>query len=91
LRGQLFGHKRGLPRSNVIVGAFVIGAIFTPPDVISQIMLAVPLWLLYEVGIWLARFVPRAAAASDYQPLSDKEMERELDTLDNARNRTGRD
>jgi sec-independent protein translocase protein TatC len=38
-------------RSYVIVGAFVIGAIFTPPDVISQIMLAVPLWLLYEAGI----------------------------------------
>jgi sec-independent protein translocase protein TatC len=38
-------------RSYVIVGAFVIGAIFTPPDIISQFMLAVPLWLLYEAGI----------------------------------------
>lgn len=38
-------------RSYVIVGAFIIGAIFTPPDVVSQIMLAVPLWLLYELGI----------------------------------------
>ncbi len=44
-------------RSYVIVGAFVIGAIFTPPDVVSQIMLAVPLWLLYEAGILAARFV----------------------------------
>ena len=44
-------------RSYVIVGAFVIGAIFTPPDVISQLLLAVPLWLLYEVGLFLARFV----------------------------------
>jgi sec-independent protein translocase protein TatC len=44
-------------RPYVIVGAFVIGAIFTPPDVISQIMLAVPLWLLYELGIIMARFV----------------------------------
>jgi len=43
-------------RSYVIVGAFVVGAIFTPPDVISQMMLAVPLWLLYEVGIIFARF-----------------------------------
>lgn len=41
-------------RSYVIVGAFVIGAIFTPPDVVSQIMLAVPLWVLYEVGILVA-------------------------------------
>ncbi|HZV97756.1 MAG TPA: twin-arginine translocase subunit TatC [Methylophilaceae bacterium] len=44
-------------RSYVIVGAFVIGAIFTPPDVISQIMLAVPLWLLYEIGILVAGWI----------------------------------
>ena len=41
-------------RSYVIVGAFVVGAIFTPPDVVSQIMLAIPLWLLYEAGILVA-------------------------------------
>ena len=44
-------------RPYVIVGAFVIGAVFTPPDVISQCLLAVPLWLLYELGLVLARFV----------------------------------
>jgi sec-independent protein translocase protein TatC len=48
-------------RSYVIVGAFVIGAVFTPPDVVSQLMLAVPLCLLYEVGIWVARLVAPAA------------------------------
>jgi sec-independent protein translocase protein TatC len=42
-------------RSYVIVGAFIIGAIFTPPDIISQFMLAVPLWLLYELGILVAQ------------------------------------
>ncbi|HSI24147.1 MAG TPA: twin-arginine translocase subunit TatC [Methylotenera sp.] len=41
-------------RSYVIVGAFVLGAIFTPPDIISQFMLAIPLWLLYEAGILVA-------------------------------------
>jgi len=41
-------------RPYVIVGAFVIGAIFTPPDVVSQFMLAMPLWLLYEAGIVVA-------------------------------------
>lgn len=46
-------------RSYVIVGAFVLGAIFTPPDVVSQFMLAVPLWLLYEVGILLAGFIEK--------------------------------
>lgn len=44
-------------RSYVIVGAFVLGAIFTPPDVISQFMLAIPLWLLYELGILVAGFL----------------------------------
>jgi sec-independent protein translocase protein TatC len=38
-------------RPYVIVGAFVVGAVFTPPDVISQLMMAIPLWLLYELGI----------------------------------------
>jgi sec-independent protein translocase protein TatC len=44
-------------RPYVIVGAFIVAAIFTPPDVISQLLLAVPLCLLYEVGIQLARLV----------------------------------
>ena len=43
-------------RGYVIVGAFIIGAIFTPPDIISQFMLAVPLWLLYEAGVIVAQF-----------------------------------
>ena len=54
-------------RSFVIVGAFVVAAVVTPPDVISQLMLAIPLCLLYEVGIFFARFVekPREAAEPD--------------------------
>lgn len=50
-------------RSYVIVGAFVLGAIFTPPDIISQFMLAVPLWLLYEAGILLAGFIENKKAS----------------------------
>ena len=46
-------------RSYVIVGAFVLGAIFTPPDVISQVMLALPLWLLYEAGILVSLFIQK--------------------------------
>lgn len=42
-------------RGYVIVGAFVLAAIFTPPDIISQFMLAIPLWLLYETGILFVR------------------------------------
>jgi sec-independent protein translocase protein TatC len=40
-------------RPYVIVGAFVIGAILTPPDVVSQTLLAVPIWLLFELGLLL--------------------------------------
>src|SRR5439155_19286709 len=52
-------------RPYVIVGAFIVGAIFTPPDVISQVMLAMPLWLLYELGIVLARFVGKSPGAAE--------------------------
>lgn len=44
-------------RSYVVVGAFVLGAIFTPPDIISQFMLAIPMWLLYELGILVAKII----------------------------------
>jgi sec-independent protein translocase protein TatC len=44
-------------RRYVIVGAFVAAAILTPPDVLSQFMLAIPLILLYELGIYLAGFI----------------------------------
>ena len=58
-------------RGYVIVGAFIVGAIFTPPDVLSQVMLAVPLWLLYELGLLVARFVSvsrRDAGAEQSEP-----------------------
>ncbi len=44
-------------RPYVVVAAFIAGAIFTPPDVVSQFMLAMPLWLLYEAGILVAGWV----------------------------------
>ena len=51
-----------LARPYVIVGAFVVAAIVTPPDVISQIMLAMPLVVLYEAGVQVCRFVrPKSA------------------------------
>ncbi|MDL2058704.1 twin-arginine translocase subunit TatC [Mesosutterella sp. AGMB02718] len=42
-------------RPYVVVGAFVLAAIFTPPDVLSQILLALPLVILYQAGIWLVQ------------------------------------
>jgi sec-independent protein translocase protein TatC len=55
-------------RPYVIVGAFVIGAVFTPPDVISQLMLAVPLWLLYELGMVVAGFLGKPQPVEGEQP-----------------------
>jgi sec-independent protein translocase protein TatC len=70
-------------RPYFIVGAFVVAAIVTPPDVISQLLLAAPLCLLYEVGIFAARFVAKRKPADDaYRPLTDAEAERELDTIE---------
>lgn len=47
-------------RGYVVVGAFVIGAIFTPPDIISQFMLAMPIWLLFELGLIVASVTRQA-------------------------------
>ena len=55
-------------RPYVIVGAFVIAAILTPPDVISQLMLAIPMCLLYEAGILTARWLPRQRPAANEAP-----------------------
>jgi sec-independent protein translocase protein TatC len=47
-------------RPYVIVGAFVVAAVVTPPDVLSQFMLAVPMCILYEAGLFFARFISRS-------------------------------
>jgi sec-independent protein translocase protein TatC len=52
-------------RPYVIVGAFVVAAVVTPPDVVSQTLLAVPLWLLYEAGIVMSVLVNRRTARQE--------------------------
>ncbi|NKN34093.1 twin-arginine translocase subunit TatC [Marichromatium bheemlicum] len=107
-------------RPYVIVGVFVVGMLLTPPDVISQTLLAIPMWLLFELGILFARVLlkgrfdeddddgtdpdgparppvpggprpgttvggeldPALDEASRWQPLSEAEMEAELDRID---------
>jgi sec-independent protein translocase protein TatC len=55
-------------RPYVIVGSFVIAAVVTPPDAVSQLLLAIPLCVLYEVGILVAAMItPRPAEDSEYQ------------------------
>jgi sec-independent protein translocase protein TatC len=87
MTGLVEVHKFKEARPYVIVGAFVIGAIFTPPDVVSQVMLAVPLWLLYEIGVIVAGWMVKnkaAAAAEDaaYSPIAETDLDAELDRID---------
>ncbi len=76
-------------RPYVFVGAFVVGAVFTPPDIVSQFMLAIPLWLLYELGIWASMLIARPVDETAYQPLNEDEMERELDAIETQQKNSG--
>lgn len=55
-------------RPYVIVGCFFIGMLLTPPDVISQTLLAVPMWMLYEAGIFFSRFFKKRDAEEEPEP-----------------------
>jgi len=60
-------------RPYVVVGAFVVAAVVTPPDVLSQFMLAVPMCILYEAGIFFARFIgvrPKVEEEGKHDPLT---------------------
>jgi sec-independent protein translocase protein TatC len=52
-------------RRYVIVGCFVVGMLLTPPDVFSQTLLAVPMWLLFEAGLYFGRWVKRTAPTEE--------------------------
>ncbi len=52
-------------RPYIIVGCFVFGMLLTPPDIISQSLLAIPMWLLFEVGVYFGRFIKRNADDND--------------------------
>jgi sec-independent protein translocase protein TatC len=108
-------------RPYVVVGAFVIGMVLTPPDIISQTLLAIPMWILFEVGVFFSRWVardkeareeaeqqdlteeepvsepgtgPTQAETQPYRPMSEAEMDAELDRIDaeeNERNSPRRD
>ena len=55
--GILSRERIGRARPYVVVGCFVVGMVLTPPDVISQLLLAVPMWCLFEIGLFLSRWV----------------------------------
>jgi sec-independent protein translocase protein TatC len=72
-------------RPYFIVGAFIVAAVVTPPDVVSQLLLAIPMCLLYELGVFAARFFVRPPEDDDYRSPSDAAMNRDLDRVDTER------
>ncbi|MGV6808259.1 MAG: twin-arginine translocase subunit TatC [bacterium] len=68
-------------RPYVIVGAFLVGMLMTPPDVISQILLAIPMWLLFEVGLLAShlfkRQIKQAEKEKEQQDAEEREKERQ--------------
>jgi sec-independent protein translocase protein TatC len=61
--GILTVEKLKAIRSYVIVGAFIIAAVVTPPDVVSQLALAIPMWMLFELGLFVAPIFVKATQA----------------------------
>ena len=65
-------------RPYIIVGAFVVGMLLTPPDLFSQTMLAIPVWILFEAGLYVSKMVkPRESEGPS--DISDDELEAELE------------
>ncbi len=71
-------------RPYVIVGAFVLGMLLTPPDIISQTLLAIPVWILYEAGIIVGRVVKktRDKSAKEREKQRDRKLASGLDDSD---------
>lgn len=74
-------------RSYVIVAAFVVGMLLTPPDIISQVLLAIPVWLLFELGLVMTKLVkPRISSPESskerFRSMTEEEMELELDEIE---------
>jgi len=80
-------------RPYIIIGAFVIGMLLTPPDVFSQSLLAVPMWLLFELGLLMSRIFIKPESVitendeyqileEDHQDLSEEDMEAMLDEME---------
>ena len=67
-------------RPYIIVGAFVIGMFLTPPDVVSQTMMAIPIWLLFEVGLFLSKvFAQHLARFHEDKAVHDAQQDKLLE------------
>jgi len=67
-------------RPYIIVAAFIIGMLMTPPDAISQTLLAIPIWLLFEIGLFFGRMMRRNRATDDSQNHYPASLPGDIDT-----------
>ena len=63
LAGILSPDAMAAKRPYVIVGAFVVGMLLTPPDVLSQFLMAIPMWMLFEVGVLIGKVIEKRRPA----------------------------
>ncbi|VAX12084.1 Twin-arginine translocation protein TatC [hydrothermal vent metagenome] len=72
-------------RAYIIVAAFVVGMLLTPPDVISQTLLALPMWMLFEIGLFFSRLLLRQRAEREKEVEAEEKAEKAQDSeLDKA-------
>ncbi len=67
--------KMAKKRQYVLLGAFVVGMLLTPPDIFSQSMLAIPMWLLFELGLFLSKFMGPPIKKGDDEPDEDPDSD----------------
>jgi len=58
-------------RAYIVVGCFIFGMLLTPPDIISQALLAIPMWLLFELGVIFSRFIDRKQQPAEHTNTMD--------------------
>lgn len=79
LTGATTAEKLAQKRPFIIVGAFVLGMLLTPPDIVSQVMLAIPMWLLFETGLIFSRILKRRVKEAKEETMTEAEMDEEFE------------
>jgi sec-independent protein translocase protein TatC len=83
--GMTTREKLSKQRPYVIVGAFVVGMLLTPPDVISQLLLAIPMWLLFEVGLVVSTVFAKQIDIAGKEKAAREKAEREAEDAEYAK------
>jgi sec-independent protein translocase protein TatC len=80
--GMTTPEKLATKRPYIIVGAFVVGMLMTPPDILSQTMLAIPVWILFEAGLYLSRSIKPRSRDDENDEMDDAELDEGIAQFD---------